>query len=147
MTAETVTPHVTPDVTTAVTADVDRVRAGFQAVAAGDMAGFAALFHADATWNHRNDDRLGGVKRGVDAIVGFLAESMELTAGTLRPVPEIFMPDGAGRVAVLTRVSGTRPDGRTFDDTQILLFTLEEGLARAVDQFVGDPTAVTAFWS
>ena len=57
------------------------------------------------------------------------------------------MPDGAGHVAVLTRISGTRPDGRTFDDTQILLFTLEDGRVRTVDQFVGDPTAVTAFWA
>lgn len=132
---------------TTTTTTTDAVRAGFEAVAAGDLAGFAAMFHPDATWNHRNDDRLGGVKEGVDAIVGFLAESMELTAGTLRPVPEIFMPDGDGRVAVLTRISGTRPDGRSFDDTQILLFTLEEGRVRAVDQFVGDPTAVTAFWA
>ena len=142
MTAETITID-----TTSAAADVDVVRAGFQAVAAGDMAGFAAMFHPDATWNHRNDDRLGGVKEGVDAIVGFLGESMELTAGTLRPVPEIFMPDGAGHVAVLTRISGTRPDQRTFDDTQILLFTLENGRVRTVDQFVGDPTAVTAFWA
>ena len=136
---------MTTSTTTAT--DLDVVRAGFEAVAAGDLAGFAAMFHPDATWNHRNDDRLGGVKQGVDAIVGFLGESMELTAGTLRPVPEIFMPDGEGRVAVLTRISGTRPDGRSFDDEQILLFTLEEGRARAVDQFVGDPTAVTAFWA
>ena len=132
---------------TSAAADVDVVRAGFQAVAAGDMPGFAAMFHPDATWNHRNDDRLGGVKAGVDAIVGFLAESMELTAGTLRPVPENFLPDGAGRVAVLTRITGTRPDQRTFDDTQILLFTLDNGRVRTVDQFVGDPTAVTAFWA
>jgi len=131
----------------ATSADVAAVRAGFQAVAAGDMAGFAAVFHPDATWNHRNPDRLGGVKAGVDAIVEFLAESMELTAGTLRPVPELFMSDGAGHVSVLTRISGHRPDGRTFDDTQILYFTLEDGLARTVDQFIGDPPAVTAFWA
>jgi ketosteroid isomerase-like protein len=127
--------------------DVDVVRAGFEAVAAGDIAGFAAMFHPDATWNHRNDDRLGGVKEGVDAIVGFLGESMQLTAGTLHPVPEIYLPDGDGRVAVLTTITATRPDGRTFDDTQILLFSLENGRVRAVDQFVGDPTAVTAFWA
>lgn len=133
--------------TATTSADVDAVRAGFAAVATGDMAGFTAMFHPNATWNHRNDDRLGGVKEGVDAIVGFLGESMELTAGTLRPVPEIFMHDGDGHVAVLTRISGSRADGRTFDDTQILLFTLEQGRVRAVDQFIGDPTAVTAFWS
>jgi len=128
-------------------ADVDAVRNAFEAVATGDLARFAAGFHADATWNHRNDDRLGGVKAGVDAILGFLAESMELTAGTLRPVPEIFLGDGAGHVAVLTRITGQRPDGRTFDDTQVLLFTLDGGLVRSVDQFIGDPTAVTAFWA
>ena len=127
--------------------DIDSVRDGFAAVATGDLAGFAAVFHPDATWNHRNDDLLGGIKHGVEQIVDFLAESMTLTAGTLRPVPEIYMTDGAGHVAVLTRISGTRPDGRTFDDTQILLFTLEGGLVRSVDQFVGDPTAVTAFWA
>jgi ketosteroid isomerase-like protein len=127
--------------------DGDVVRAGFEAVSAGDMAGFAAIFHADATWNHRNDDRLGGVKAGVNAIVGFLGESMALTGNTLRPVPELVMTDGAGHVAVLTRISGTRPDGRAFDDTQILLFTVEDGRVRAVDQFVGDPSAVTAFWA
>jgi ketosteroid isomerase-like protein len=132
---------------TSTSTDVDIVRAGFAAVAEGDMAAFSAMFHPDATWNHRNDDRLGGVKQGVGAIVGFLGESMEITAGTLRPVPEIFMPDGDGHVAVLTRVSATRPDSRTFDDSQILLFTLERGRVRAVDQFVGDPTAVTAFWN
>lgn len=131
----------------ATSGDVAAIRAGFQAVAAGDIAGFAAMFHPDATWNHRNPDRLGGVKSGVDAIVGFLSESMALTEGTLRPVPEFFMSDDAGHVAVLTRISGTRPDGRTFDDTQILYFTLENGLARTVDQFIGDPPEVTAFWA
>jgi ketosteroid isomerase-like protein len=127
--------------------DIDSVRAGFAAVAAGDLPGFAAVFHPDATWNHRNDDQLGGIKHGVDEIVGFLSESMTLTAGTLRPIPEIYLTDDAGHVAVLTRISGTRPDGRHFDDTQILMFTIEQGRARSVDQFVGDPTAVTAFWS
>ena len=57
------------------------------------------------------------------------------------------MADGAGHVAVLTRVSGTRPDGRAFDDRQILLFTIEDGRVRTVDQYVGDPPAVTAFWA
>jgi ketosteroid isomerase-like protein len=142
MTAETIT-----SAHTSAEADVDVVRAGFQAVAAGDLARFAAMFHTDATWNHRNDDSLGGVKAGVQAIVEFLKESMELTAGTLRPVPEIFMPDGAGHVSVLTRISATRPDQRLFDDTQILFFTLDQGRVRTVDQFVGDPTAVTAFWA
>jgi len=132
---------------TAAQADVDVVRAGFEAVAAGDIMAFAAGFHADATWNHRNPDSLGGIKHGIDQILGFLAASMEMTAGTLRPVPQLYLPNGAGHVAVLTRISGERPDGRTFDDTQILYFQLEDGKIRSVDQFIGDPPAVTEFWA
>ena len=103
--------------------------------------------HPDATWNHRNDDRLGCVHHGRDGILAFLGESMQLTAGTLRPVPQSFMTDGAGRVAVLVHITGTRPDGRTFDDQQILLATLDGDRVRSIDQYVGDPTAVTAFWA
>jgi hypothetical protein len=33
-------------------------------------------------------------------------------------VPELVMGDGAGHVTVVVRVSGSRPDGRTFDDRQ-----------------------------
>jgi ketosteroid isomerase-like protein len=135
------------DSLTVAAADAEAVQRGFEAVAAGDVAGFAAMFHDDATWNHRNPDRLGGVHAGVGAIVQFLADSMELTAGTLRPIPEVFMPDGAGLVSVLTQISGNRPDGRTLADTQLLLFKLEDGRVRSVDQYIGDPPAVTAFWA
>jgi ketosteroid isomerase-like protein len=133
--------------TTHTASDADVVRAGFAAFAGGDLAGFAEMFHGDATWNHRNDDRLGGVHEGREGIVGFITESGRLTAGTLRAVPEAVMADGQGRVAVLTRVSGTRPDGRSFSDPQVLLFAVEAGRVRSVDQFVGDPDAVTAFWA
>jgi ketosteroid isomerase-like protein len=127
--------------------DADVVRAGFAAFAGGDLVAFGDMFHADATWNHRNNDRFGGVHDGRDAILAFIAESGLLTTGTLRAVPEAVLADGDGRVAVATRVSGTRPDGRTFDDPQILLFAVDSGHVRSVDQFVGDPDAVKAFWA
>jgi ketosteroid isomerase-like protein len=127
--------------------DIAVVRGGFEAFGKGDMAAFAAMFAPDATWNHRNPDRLGGIHQGREGIVAFIVESGRLTAGTLRAVPEAIMADGAGRVAVLTRVSGTRPDGRTFDDLQILLFAVDGDVVRGVDQYIGDPPAVTAFWA
>jgi ketosteroid isomerase-like protein len=133
--------------TTATPTSTDVVRAGFEAFGRGDLAAFAALFEPDATWNHRNPDRLGGIHAGIDAIVAFLQESGRSTAGTLRAVPTAMMADGDGRVCVLTRVSGTRPDGRTFDDAQVLVFTVEGERVRSVDQYIGDPPAVTAFWA
>ena len=122
------------------------VQAGFEAFGNGDIPAFAEMFHTDATWNHRNDDHLGGIHHGRDGILAFISQSGERTAGTLRAVPHAVMSGAEGRVAVLVRVSGTRPDGRTFDDTQILLFVVDGDRVRSVDQFVGDPAAVTAFW-
>jgi ketosteroid isomerase-like protein len=63
MTASTTT------ASTATSTDVDVVRAVFGAFAVGDLAALTDLLHADATWNHRNDDRLGGIHRGADAII------------------------------------------------------------------------------
>jgi ketosteroid isomerase-like protein len=127
--------------------DIAVVRSGFDAFGRGDLDAFGAIFHDEATWNHRNPDRLGGIHAGRDAILAFIVESGQSTAGTLRAVPETIMADGKGSVAVVTRVSGTRPDGRSFDDRQVLLFAVHGEQVRSVDQFVGDPPAVTAFWA
>ena len=133
--------------TDTVGADIAVVRSGFEAFGDGDLAAFGAMFADEATWNHRNPDRLGGVHQGRDGILAFITESGRLTAGTLRAVPEGIMADGEGRVAVLTRVSGTRPDGRSFDDSQVLVFVVEDDRVRSVDQYIGDPPAVTDFWA
>jgi len=127
--------------------DTDTVRAVFQAFADADAAALDGLLHADATWNHRNSDRLGGVHHGTGAIMAYLAESAQLTDGTLRAVPQSYMADGGGRVGVLVRLGATRPDGRSMDGPQIVLFTLDGGRVRSIDQFVGDPAAVAAFWA
>ena len=118
-----------------------------EAFAKGDVAAFGAVFHPDATWNHRNDDRWAGVHAGRDDILAFIAESGRLTAGTLRATPEAVMADAQGRVSVVVRMTGRRPDGRSFEDTQIMLFAVDGDGVRHADQFVGDPGAVQAFWA
>jgi ketosteroid isomerase-like protein len=133
--------------TAASTADADVVRALFGAFARGDLAALTDLLHADATWHHHNDDRLGGIHRGSDAVIAYLTESALLTGGTLHPVPQAVMTDGEGHVAVLVRLSASRPDGRSMDGPQMLLVTVEGGQVRAIEQFVGDPAAVAAFWA
>ena len=138
---------MTTETATRSGADIAVVGAGFQAFASGDVAGFAGMFKPEATWNHRNPDRLGGIHEGIDAIMAFIGESAQLTAGTLRAEPLGMMSDGQGNVAVRVRVSATRPDGRTFDDQQILLFRVEGDRVATVDQYVGDPPVVTAFWA
>jgi len=132
---------------TAKLTDADLVGAVFQAFTSADTAALGELLHPGATWNHRNDDPLGGMHQGSDAIIAYLARSAQLTGGTLRAVPQSVLADGQGRICVLTRVIGTRPDGRSLDNPQIVLFTLDGGRVRSIDQFVGDPAAVAAFWA
>ena len=132
---------------TETTADVDAVGAMFGAFASGDLAALTDLLHANATWHHHNDDRLGGIHRGADAIVAYLTESALLTAGTLRAEPDSVMADGNGHVAVLVQLGASRPDGRTMSGPQAVLATVQGGRVRAIDQFVGDPAAVAAFWA
>ena len=122
--------------------DIDVTRAVFGAFACGDLAALGDLLHADATWHHHNDDRFGGIHRGADAIIAYLTESVLLTSGTLHAEPRSVMADGQGHVAVLVRLSASRPDGRTTDGPQVVLVTVEGGRVRAIEQFVGDPAAV-----
>jgi uncharacterized protein len=137
----------TPTPGTAVSTDVDVVRAVFGAFASGDLAALSDLLHSDATWHHHNDDRLGGIHRGPEAIIAYLTESALLTAGTLDAEPQSVMADGQGHVAVLVRLRAGRPDGRTMDGPQVVLVTVQGGRVRAIEQFVGDPAAVAAFWA
>jgi ketosteroid isomerase-like protein len=137
----------TQTTSTGTIADVDVVRALFGAFASGDLAALSDLLHADATWHHHNDDRHGGIHRGADAIVAYLTESALLTVGTLHAEPQTVLADGQGHVAVPLRLSARRPDGRTIDDPQVVLVTVQDGRVRAIEQFVGDPAAVAAFWA
>jgi len=143
----TVSPAPASTATASTAADVDVVRAVFGAFASGDLAALTDLLHPDATWHHHNDDRLGGVHRGSDAVIAYLTESALLTGGTLRVVPQSVMADGAGHVAVPVRLSASRPDGRSMDGPQVVLVTVENGRVRAIEQFVGEPAAVAAFWA
>lgn len=129
-----------------ITSNVETVRSGYEAFARGDMAALAEAFAPDAVWTHRNGGRFTGPKRSFDAILAFFGESVELTAGTLRVEPTGFLSDD-GSVAVLVHMTATRPDGRTLDDRQIHLFHMRDGKTAGVDQYIGDPAAVEAFWA
>jgi ketosteroid isomerase-like protein len=132
---------------TATTTDADVVRSVFGALASGDLAALSDLLHSDATWHHHNDDRRGGIHRGADAVIAFLTEAALLTAGTLHAEPQTVMTDGQGHVAVPVRLSASRPDGRAIDGPQVVLVTVQDGRVRAIEQFIGDPAAVAAFWA
>jgi ketosteroid isomerase-like protein len=128
------------------TSSTELVRSGYDAFGRGDMAALAEVFAPDAAWNHRNGGRFAGEKRGFDTIAAFFGESVELSGGTLRVQPTALL-GGDDTVAAVVHMTGSRPDGRALDDRQIHLFHLRDGRVAAVDQYVGDPPAVEAFWA
>jgi len=132
--------------TTTPTGNDAIVLAGYAAFGRGDMPALSRLFAADAVWTHRNAGRLGGSKHGFEAIAAFFGESVELSARTLRVEPRAAIGEG-DTVAVLTHMTARRPDGRVLDDEQVHLFHMRDGMAVAVDQYIGDPAAVEAFWA
>ena len=131
------------ETTTAAEATVLR---GFEAFASRDMDTLGVVFHPEVVWIHHNDDRFKGAMAGWPAVAAFFGESGELTAGTLRVEPHTTMASG-DLVTVLARVTATRPDGRRLDDQQVLLFRLQDGRTVQVDQYIGEPAAVEAFWA
>jgi hypothetical protein len=86
-------------------------------------------------------EAVGGEQAAADTVARWSGQALDPA------IPQTFMADGHGRVVALMRVSGSRPDGRTFDDPQVLVFDLDGDRVRSVDQYIGDPTAVTAFWA
>jgi uncharacterized protein len=131
--------------TTTTTDNAALVKAGYAAFASGDMQLLSEVF-AETAWNHRNQDRFGGVKRGFDEIGAFFGESAQLTEGTLKVDPKAVLAEG-DTVAVIAHMTGSRPDGRRLDDMQVHVFTIRDGRAATVDQYVGDPEHVTTFWA
>jgi ketosteroid isomerase-like protein len=60
------------------------VRSAFDAFAEGDTDTLRELMDQDVVWHVPGRNQLSGDHRGVDAILGFLARTMELTGGTFR---------------------------------------------------------------
>ena len=123
----------------------DLLRAGYQAFAAQDMAMIQRTFHPDVVWHAQRLGILGGDHRGLDAVLQFFGQTMEITAGTFRLEVKEILANADGAAAVV-RSSATRGD-RTLDSLQIQHFHMKDGQVVEVWQFVSDGPAVEAFWS
>jgi ketosteroid isomerase-like protein len=69
---------------------------------------------------------------------------------TVRSVFAAFASRDLAALSTLFHQDATwhhRNHGRSFDDPQVALFTVEDGRVRSVEQYVGDPAAVSAFWA
>ena len=103
----------------------DLVRRAFDAFAKGDMDTLRDLFDQDAVWHVPGRSPLSGDHRGVDAILGFLARTMELSGGTFRA--ELHDVVASDEHAVAIYVTRGEREGRTLENRTVLVSHVRNG--------------------
>lgn len=119
------------------------VRRGFEAFAKGDIDTLRELFDQDAVWHAPSQDPLEGDYRGVDAILGYFAETMENTGGTFRA--ELHDVVANDEHAVAMYVSRGEREGRILEDKSVLISHIRNGKFAETWQYFQNPYAVDEF--
>ncbi|MFY9718831.1 MAG: nuclear transport factor 2 family protein [Candidatus Cybelea sp.] len=125
--------------------NIDRVKKGFEAFAASDLATLSELFDADARWGSEPTGILAGNYEGRDAIFAMFAQVGQETAGTFRSTPSTLAASG-DKVFVQCDVTGDRK-GRKLNAGEVLIFTLAGGRVREVRLYQEEPAQSAAFWA
>ena len=94
------------------------VRTAFDAFAKGDVDTLRESMDQDAVWYVPGRNQLSGDHRGVDAILGFFAKTMELSGGTFR----MEVHD----VVALFGARAERED-RTYENRNVLVIHIRNG--------------------
>jgi ketosteroid isomerase-like protein len=101
------------------------VSRGYDAFAKGDIDALRSLLDPDVVWHQPGRSVLAGDHRGADAVLGFFATTMQLTAGSFRAEPHDVIA-GDQHVVGLHLARGER-QGRTFADRQVLVVHVRDG--------------------
>jgi uncharacterized protein len=125
--------------------NVTRVRRGFEAFSAGDMAALTELFAADATWHGPTTGVIEGDHIGRDNIFTMFGQLGTETSGTFRSSPGTFAASG-DRVFVQVMATGQRK-GKALESDDVLVFTLTDGKVTKVRFYISDFQANADFWS
>lgn len=125
--------------------NMDRIRKGFEAFAASDMATLSELFDANAVWRSEPTGILSGNYVGRDAIFATFAQLGQETGGTFRSIPTTMAASG-DKVFVQCNVTGERKS-RKLNVGEVIVFTLVDGRVREVDLYFQDHAQGAAFWA
>jgi uncharacterized protein (TIGR02246 family) len=126
--------------------NADLVRRAHAAFKAGDMATVQELFAPDIVWTVTGDGPASGVTKGIDGVLGNFGQIMEWTAGTYdaRPVDYLGSDD---HVVALAHITASRPDGRTLDLAEAVIFTVVDGRLATAQHMTYDDALWDAFFA
>ena len=128
---------------------MDTVRACYDALARRDLAAFVALLAEDCVMFEAGGPDIphSGTYRGRAEIVAVFQRLSELSDGSGRFELQDLFSDGAGAVVSIHRNHARRPDGRTLDTREALLFHVQVGRVKSVHNFYADIGEAANFWS
>ncbi|HTX28887.1 MAG TPA: nuclear transport factor 2 family protein [Streptosporangiaceae bacterium] len=121
--------------------NVARIRDGYAAFAAGDLAVLTDLFADDLLWHLGGRSQLAGDYRGREAVFGLFGKLMEVTEGSFRLDIHAVLADDEHAVA-LVFVTASR-GGRSIADNDAHVFHMRDGKVAefwtaATDQYAFD---------
>ncbi|GGS92082.1 nuclear transport factor 2 family protein [Nonomuraea spiralis] len=116
----------------------------YDAIAKGDLEDLGRLLADDVVFHVPGRGPMARDYSGKDAVLGYLAELLKATTGTLRLEPESYLV-GDDQVAAVLRIRGER-DGRTLDDRGMQLFRIADGKISERWSFPLDPYSVDEFF-
>jgi ketosteroid isomerase-like protein len=125
------------------------VRECYEALARGDLRAFVARLADDCIMHEAGESDIphSGVYRGVNEISGVFQRLARLSDGTGRFELQDLFADGAGAVVSVHRNLARRPDGRTLDTREALVFDVRDGKVTSIRNFYDDMSQVARFWS
>jgi uncharacterized protein len=128
---------------------MNTVRACYEALARRDLAAFVALLADDCVMYEAggSDVPHSGTYRGRRELIAVFQRLSELSDGSGRFELQDLFSDGVGAVVSVHRNLARRPDGRTLDTREALLFHVEDGQVKAVRNFYADISEAARFWS
>ena len=124
--------------------NVDLLRRGFAAFAAGDMATLDGMFTDDATWHVPGRNRFSGDYEGKAAIFQYFGEFIQDMDSFTQDIHAMFADDEHG--VVLVKATATRGDDR-LEANNVLVFHADDGLVTEVWVASTDPYAGDEFWA
>ena len=124
-----------------VQSNLDLVRKGYAAFSAGDADTLSELMSPDIVHIVPGSSPLSGAHKGFPNVLAMYGQLGELSAGTMKVDLQDVVSDGGNRVIAIHRATATRPDGRSMDMQEALLFTISDGKVVEIQDFFADIAA------
>jgi ketosteroid isomerase-like protein len=120
------------------------VRRAFDAFATGDVDTLRGLMDHDSVWHAPGRNPLAGDHRGVEAILGYFARTMELTGGTFRSELHDVVANDEHVVSLF--VGRGQREGKSLEARNVLVSHVRNGKLAETWLYPGDQYAADEFF-